>query len=194
MDPNSNAPKAANPDKWKPGKYKAKAIDWGVTKTSAGLPQVSVLFEYQQPGDMPGVQEVRQLIWFGSFKEKAAERSMEVLEMLGLKQAPYPAMEIGREGKALDETIEVEVVVEHRVDLKGVRRAGIAWVNRLGGRGIDSRLEQGEGAQVFAPVNDAYLNYLRSKGVQPQQPKQTIADQIHAPKAQGTLGDDDIPF
>jgi hypothetical protein len=197
--PNSGGTKAtSNPDRWKPGKYKAKPVDWMATKTQAGLPQVTVLFEYEQDGDMPGKKETRQLSWYGSFKGGALERTIESLEMLGLRQPPYPAMESGREGGALDVNAEVEIVVEHRIH-NGVRRAGVAWVNRVGGRAMESKLEAGEGQQVFAEANQAFLAYMQQKGIQPKAAAPAAAaaqpGTIGAtPPPQGNLGDDDIPF
>lgn len=202
MEPQTQA-KTSNPDRWKPGKYSpAKPVDWMVTKTNAGLPQVAVLMEYKQPGDMPGTEEVKQLTWYGSFKDGALERTLEILEMLGLRQPPYPAMESGREGAALDVNAEAEVVVEHRVDQKGVRRAGVAWINRVGGRGIDSKLQPGEGAQVFAQANQAFTGYLAAKGIKVEAPAaaapaaaaplQNLGQQI----ASGTanFSPEDVPF
>lgn len=191
--------KVADPNRWKPGKYKGKPIDWMVTKTQAGLPQVSVLFEYLQPGTMPGTTESRQLTWFGSFKGGALERTLEVLALLGLRQAPYPAMETGRDGKALDENAEVELVVEHRIKDGGEMRAGISWVNRIGGRGLQSKFEGAEAAEIFAQANQDFLAYMQKEGLQPVKPSTatpgkapTIADNIAS--GTGTLSEDDLPF
>lgn len=197
MEQPNTTPKIANPDRWKPGKYKAKPIDWMATKTKAGLPQVAVLFEYKQPGEMPGApEESRQLTWYGSFKGGALERTIENLELLGLKQPPYPAMESGREGGALDIETEVEIVVEHRIDQNGVRKAGVSWVNRLGGAGLESKLTPGEGQAVFAEANQAFLAHLQSKGIKAPAaaPAQAQKGPAAPPAAQGNLGEDDIPF
>jgi hypothetical protein len=200
--------KVVDPSKWKPGSYKARPIDWMVTKTAAGLPQVSVLFEYEQAGDMPGTLEKRQLTWYGSFKGGAQERTIESLAMLGLRQPPYPAMESGREGKALDEAAEVEIVVEHRKDLNGVTRAGVAWVNRIGGRGLQSKLEAGEGNQVFAEANQAFEAFLKANPLPPRAGAPAATGQAQATGSQGgatkaapltggptpSFTEDDIPF
>lgn len=182
----------ADPNRWKPGKYKAKAVDWNCSKTKEGLPQAVVLFDYQQPGPSPGTTEARQLMWFGSFKGGALERTLETLAMLGLRQPPYPAMEKGRDGKALDENIEVEIVVEHRLNNQtGQLRAGISWVNNIGGRALESKLAEGEGTVVFAEANTAFEAYLAREGITAAKP--TLAQEI-ANKTPGTLSEDDIPF
>jgi hypothetical protein len=183
-------PRIIDPNKWKPGKYRAKALDWGVGKTKAGLPQVIILFEYNQQGDAPGTTESRQLMWFGSFKEKARERTLGVLVNLGLR-GPVSTMENGRDGKALDETKEVEIVVEHRADESGKIRAGVAWVNEIGGRGVQSKLAEGEAKALFADVDAAFMATLAEKGIEMAKPAQTPA-QAAAPA--GTLTDEDVPF
>lgn len=103
----------------KPGAYLAKAVDWGISQTQAGLPQAVICFRYEGGGD---------LLWFGSFKEKAVERTIETLVLLGLKGA-VEDLATGVQGKALDMTKEVEIVVEEKADSTGKPRIGISWVN-----------------------------------------------------------------
>lgn len=173
--PNQNAAAAGAPGaktpvdhtKWTPGKYKAKPIDWGTAKTAEGLPQVKVLFTYTQKNPTTGADEAKDLMWFGSFKGGALERTMETLFGLGLRQNPA-SMESGRDGKALDETVEVEIVVEHRIDNKGQMRAGISWVN-FGNRKMGS-LDPNESKTVFAQANAEYMNFLAKQGVHASAP------------------------
>jgi hypothetical protein len=185
---------AADPDKWKPGKYKAKAVDWGASKSKEGLPQAVVLFEYQQPGAGPGVTEHRQLMWFGSFKGGARERSLETLMSLGLR-GPVSEIELGRDGKALDPELEVEVVVEHRI-YNNVRKAGIAWVNQVGGRGIArDKFAPDEARALFADIDQEFMATLMAKGLtpksQPQAAHQTPGQQA---MQTGMFNEEDIPF
>lgn len=190
-----------DPNHWTPGKYRAKAIDWACTKTAENLPQVTVLFGYEQPGKMPGTVEPRQLMWFGSFKGGALERTIESLFALGLRQAPYPAMESGHNGKALDINAEVEIVVEHRANTKtGEIRAGIQWVNSLD-RGMMKKLDGNEAASMFAPVNDQFAAYLAGRGVTPSAPQAStgaVANSGPMPgmgvMEQPRFTENDIPF
>jgi len=164
----AGAPGARTPvdhTKWAPGKYKAKAIDWGTAKTAAGLPQAKVLFTYMQKNPLTGAEEAKDLMWFGSFNGGALERTMETLFGLGLRSDPS-TMDSGRDGKALDETVEVEIVVEHRIDNKGQMRAGISWVN-FGNRKMGS-LDANEAQTVFAQANAEYRIFLSKQGVQPK--------------------------
>lgn len=184
-----------DPDKWKPGKYTAKAVDWGVSKTKEGLPQVIVLFEYAQTGSLGANPETRQLMFFGSFKGGAKERTLETLLNLGLR-GPVVSLETGRDGKALDHEQEVEIVVEHRV-FNDQKRAGIAWVNKLGGRGIQQKLDSNEAKTLFSDLDNEFLATLAAKGLKPKVTlavcggTKTIAQKV---QEQGTLGEGDIPF
>jgi|SRR5665213_1304371 len=212
--PNQGAPAAGaagaktpvDHTKWSPGKYKAKAIDWGTAKTKEGLPQAKVLFTYIQKNPTTGAEEAKDLMWFGSFKGGALERTMETLFGLGLRADPS-TMDSGRDGKALDETVEVEIVVEHRVDQTGQMRAGISWVNS-GNRKMGS-LDAQEAQQVFAQANAEYRIFLAKQGVSPNAtapagataagaprngagPAPTIAQAIAAPAS--TMTEEDLPF
>lgn len=180
--PQQTGRQISDPDRWKPGKYKAKAIVWSISKTKAGLPQVVILFEYQQG------EESRQLMWFGSFKDKAKDRTLETLFNLGLRSAPS-SLESGREGGELDVNQEVEIVVEHRIGQDGVRRAGIAWVNQKG-RGLESKLAQGEAKALLASVDSEFMATLISKGEKPRE--KNLAQKLE--QEQGMLGESDIPF
>lgn len=181
--------KVSDPNRWKPGKYRAKAVDWLTSKTKDGSPQVDILFEYQQPGEQPGSTEQRQMIWYGSFKGGARERTMETLFNLGLR-GPVSTLETGRDGKALDAEKEVEIVVEHRV-YNGILRAGIAWVNEIGGRGLQNKLAEGESKALFADIDQEFLATLAQKGAEVKGAPATPAQKT-APAA--TLSEEDIPF
>ena len=68
---------------------------------------------------------MRELTYFGSFKEKAAEHTIKALVVCGLQGAnPAGPLEIGK---------EVSIVVELDKDLEGNDRNVIRWVNKLGG-------------------------------------------------------------
>lgn len=179
--------KIVDPNKWKPGKYKAKPIDWGVTKDKSGNPRVMVLFEYQQKNDH-GQDERSTIMWYGSFNGGARERTMESLMYMGLKTGPS-ALEAGPEGKALDENNQVEIVIQHR-SFEGVVRAEVAWVNALGGRGIESTLAKGEAQSLFAGIDAEYKAMLSRDGQKPAENK-TPAQQA---MTQGTFSEEDIPF
>lgn len=134
--------------KHKPGTYLAKAADWSITKTQSGLPQVSVLFRYQEDASSP-----RELIWWGSFKETVVERTIETLVALGLK-GPLEGLAEGLPGGALSTEKLMEIVVEHRQDNSGNVRAGISWVNDpQRKRNLGTPMSKAEAAQALKGWN-----------------------------------------
>lgn len=106
-----------------PGSYPAKLIDWAITETKAGDPQVACMFSYVQDG------KPLTLTWYGSFKEKAVQRTLDTIKMLGLKGTDLSILADGCQGKGLDLSKSVEIVVEVNADMLGRQRAQIKWVN-----------------------------------------------------------------
>lgn len=106
-----------------PGSYTGKLIDWAVTQTKAGMPQIVCMFEYLQDG------KPLRLSWFGSFQDKAVQRTFDTLRFLGLKGNDLSVLADGVQGKGLEVGKVANIVVEIRTDLNGKPRAGISWVN-----------------------------------------------------------------
>lgn len=106
-----------------PGSYPAKLVDWAITQTKAGEPQVVCMFQYVQDG------KPLSLNWFGSFKEKAVQRTLDTIKLLGLKGTDLSILADGCQGKGLELGKQVEIVVEIKPDMTGKIRAGISWVN-----------------------------------------------------------------
>jgi hypothetical protein len=103
----------------KSGRYKAKVVDHGITKTKAGDPQATVRFELETSVGY------RELTWFGSFNGGAVEHTVRALVNCGLKGSnPAGDLEIGK---------EVSIVVEIDKDQNGNDRNVIRWVNAPGG-------------------------------------------------------------
>jgi hypothetical protein len=123
----------------KAGRYKAKVIEHGITETSKGLPQAAIRFGFETD------EGYKELVWFGSFKDKALEFTLQTLVNCGLKgNNPADPLEIGK---------EVSIVVEVDKDQDGHDRNIVRWVNKLGGVGnklddmtAKSKLERFSGA------------------------------------------------
>lgn len=105
----------------KAGRYNAKVVDHGITETKNGDPQAAIRFGFEtQDG-------YKELVWFGSFKEKALEFTLQALVNCGLQGTnPAGPLEIGK---------EVSVVVDINKDHEGKDRNVVQWVNKLGGIG-----------------------------------------------------------
>ncbi|MFZ8933688.1 MAG: hypothetical protein ACO2ZP_07310 [Bacteriovoracaceae bacterium] len=116
------------------GKYLAKIIDFGFTKTSKDKLQVAVKFGIE---DEEGAK--RTIVWFGSLNQgKAREITIKQLLRCGLKGNDIRILSKGLEGKGLDVETEVEVEIIQIEDQKGNLRNKVQWINSLGMKKIDA--------------------------------------------------------
>ncbi len=103
----------------KAGRYNARVAEHAITETKSGDPQATIRFEFET------TEGLRQLTWFGSFKEKALEHTLKSLVVCGLEgNNPSGPLEIGK---------EVSIVIEVSKDQNGDDRNVVRWVNKLGG-------------------------------------------------------------
>ena len=128
------------------GSYLARPVDWGISKTKAGLPQVTVCFRYKGADGQD-----RDILWFGSFKDTVVERTVDTLMAMGLKGS-LETLADGVPGAALNSGSEMEIVIEHRVDQNGVKRAGVAWVNDPAKSRIE-KISKAEAGSLLSGVN-----------------------------------------
>jgi hypothetical protein len=151
----------------KPGRYKARLIDHGVSKTKAGDPQAVARFEFETSAGY------REMTWFGSFKEGAIEHTLRALVTMGLKGSnPAGALEIGR---------EVSIVISVDKDEKGVERNRINWVNSLGG--IQNKVDQREASAMLERYSGAVMALKERDGVPVE--KKAAGDDERFPWDQG---------
>jgi hypothetical protein len=141
--PLSNGSKETGMPVNKPGSYPGKLIDWAITETKDGSPQVVCMFEYLQDG------KPLRLNWFGSFKEKAYERTIEALRFLGLQGVDLSILADGAMGKGLTKDKVADIVVEVRPNLTGKLVAGIAWVNNPHEANIPKKVSRDRAAQLL---------------------------------------------
>lgn len=146
--------------KHRPGTYLAKVVDYGISKTQAGLPQVVVCFRYMDEN------QNKDILWFGSFKDTVVERTVDTLVALGLKDK-LEDLAGGIGSGALNPNKEMEIVVEERADLKGVLRTGVAWVNDPSVQRGPQKISREEASQLLSGVNAVLM---RKKIMTPETP------------------------
>lgn len=150
----------------KPGRYTAKVVEHGITETKNGDPQAAIRFSFEAEGKQ------RELVWFGSFKEKAAEFTLQALVNCGLQgNNPAGPLEIGK---------EVSIVVDVDQDQKGNDRNVVQWVNKLGG--IGKKIDDSAAASKLERFSGAIMAIKQREGIGPEN---------HAPQ---TNYDDEIGF
>lgn len=106
-----------------PGKYTAKVLDYGISGTKAGDPQVSVKFGFGS----------QSMIWNGTLKQgKGQEITLKSLIVLGLTNPDKIAdLADGLKGNTLDLTKEVEIDIQPDT-YEGNTTLKIKWINEPG--------------------------------------------------------------
>ena len=112
-------------DKIPNGRHQARVIDYGLTETKAGDPQVRVKFKLVGDGS--------EITWFGSLKEgKASEITIDSLLVCGLHGTDLLILEGGSGSGALNEEKIVSIVVEDE-EYNGKTTTKVKWINSLDG-------------------------------------------------------------
>jgi hypothetical protein len=143
----------------KPGKYQARLANYWIGKTSAGLPQAELLFEFEIDG------EPRELIWFGSFKEKARPYTLKALLYCGMKGDDPTSIADGPEGGALELGKEVLITIARETDDKGNPRLRINWINPLGGAHFRERVNRGDLRNQLASLKGEMAAVRKETGI-----------------------------
>jgi hypothetical protein len=122
------------------GKFKAKISDYGLKETKEGKPYIAVWFAVEGSGDVS---------WNGYMSEKAIERTLKTLAICGLK-GPLEAIADGPLGRALDQTVEVEIEVELKPGLKDPTKKfpQVKWVNAVRGAKFDAAVSASAKAKL----------------------------------------------
>lgn len=165
------------------GKYRAKAVEWGLGESSNGTPQIAIKFELLD-------YDNSFITWYGAFTEKAlpwTEKAMRVCGWVG-----YDLEQLDTLG-----TNEVELVVvnEEYPEGSGQFYSRVKWVNPAGGIGLKKQMDAG-GMKAFAESMKAKLMAL-NPGQAQQQARAAAAVRTAQQVLNGGVGgpdDDDIPF
>ncbi len=155
-----------------PGRYNARAIEWGLGKTSTGKERVAVQLELTDPSVLG-----RRLTWYGYFTEGSLPHTVKALRALGWQGADLSVLD------GLDRN-DVSIVVEHE-DYEGKTQVRVKWINEPGSLGVKTPL-QGDEAKSFAARMKANILALEQGQAKPNNAKPS--------PARPTKQTDDIPF
>lgn len=104
----------------KPGKYKAKINEYGVTLTKAGQPQVRVQFS---------VENGESISWFGGLASEAQQAiTTKALFTMGANTSTIEKVELGKSGGALNSTKTYELVIEEN-EYQGKKSMRVKFIN-----------------------------------------------------------------
>lgn len=135
-----------------PGQYVGQLVEYAITKTKDGHPQVVGIFDFK---DSSGGQF--QQAWFGTFKAgKGREFTMRTLQLLGFdaERMEVSSLALGVDSGVLSLTKKVSLTVEDQANQNtGEIQSRIAWVNDLGGPLLAKRLGQAEAADILSRMS-----------------------------------------
>lgn len=95
--------------------------------------QVAVRFRIEG-----GAEDGQEIVWYGFFTDKTAERTLEALRFCG-----WDSDDIGEVSTEVVGRNLIKIVVEHD-DYNGKVRAKVAWVNRAGGPLVKNQMNEGQ--------------------------------------------------
>jgi len=141
------------------GKYRARGCEGALAETSSGNTQVAIDLEITEEGEHEGQHRT----WYGSFSEKAMERTLKSLRLLGWEGDDLSNL------TGIDRN-DVWVTIVHEEDLEGNPRDRAAWINGSPGLAISKPLDQ-ESAKAFAERMKGHV--LAQKQREPGPPAST---------------------
>lgn len=164
-----------------PGVHKVVVVSHQLGKSGTGTPHVAVLFE-DPAGD--------RITWYGYLSDKALERTIASLEILGWDSAEHDGRIESLNGTGILADNEAEIVVELE-EYNGDVRPKVKWVNRPGG---------GMGEAMGADEAATFSATLRQKILSAKGPKATTKPAAVRKPVPATAGkpltepDDGLPF
>lgn len=163
-------------DLYPEGRVPARCVEWALTETNSGAPQVFLRFKALDGSEPPP--------YFGSFSEKALVHTLKALRACGWTGADVTTLDDAHCG--LDAN-EVSLVVAHEV-YEGVTRAKTKWVNAPGA--ALTPLDPAKKASFAAQLKGQILALEQGK---PSAPAPKPNGKPAAPPP-GHPADADIPF
>jgi hypothetical protein len=137
------------------GKYEARVIDYGVSQTKAGDPQVMVKFKLVLDGS--------EITWFGSLKEgRPQEITFDTLQrVLAMQGDDLDALNGGSGSGILDEKKVVMLVIASE-EYQGKLYTRVKWVNEIG-QPVKKNLDR-ESIQKLKSLNAAFKARRKETG------------------------------
>jgi hypothetical protein len=151
------------------GTHQGRIIDYSITSTKAGDPQVTILF-----GIDPADGGHYELQWNGSLKEgKAREITFKALKACGLRGYDIEPLADGVTSGALDTDATVNLVVEYETNPdSGKQYPRIRWINRAAS--IQNKFSRNEVKIKLGALNlkGDFMRIAQEQGItDPQKPK-----------------------
>jgi len=138
-----------------PGKYNAKVVDYFMSETRAGNPQVVLKFM---------MEDGNTIYHYMSLSEKAQPYTAKTLAVLGYEGQDVNLLADGPKTNILNLSKTVELVLDNE-EWNGKVNLKVKWVNELGGTNF-KKLAKEEAAKKLIGVDlRGHLAELKAQGV-----------------------------
>ncbi len=175
-------------------KHYARGIDVELGVSDTGKEQVAVRFKIEG-----GKDDCEEIVWFGYFTDKTAERTLESLRYCG-----WDTFDLGDLSAEVIGRNIVQIVVEHE-NYQGKVYAKVAWVNKAGGPLLKSQMDDAAKREFAARMRSLAMGIdpKLAKGSPTAPTSQRMPHRAANNRHQGaqdpgfedaTFTDDDIPF
>lgn len=169
-----------------PGTYRARVVNYALSSTKAGNPQVEVLFEFSSGS------EHHQIRYWGQLSEKALPytlKNLVTMGYLGTTNEDFSKLADGVESGIMDLSTEVELVLESEPNDQGKSYLKVKWINAPGG-GFKQGMTRDQAKVKLGTLNLAgQIAMIRQEIGVPAKPKQRFQNVSVAPQ-QEPMGDD----
>lgn len=167
-----------------PGRYKARAVSWGLGHSQKGTPQIAIELQV-----LEGQCEGESMTWYGSFSEAAHPYTFNSMRTLG-----WEGDDLGDLSTLNKNEVQITVAEE---EYNGEVNLRVKWINPLGGLALKDPMKPDQIKAFAARMKGAAV---ASRGGSPfaGKPKNqsrggSTARDEHAPR-EPAPADDDIPF
>lgn len=160
------------------GRHDVQVISHVLGRSGTGTPHIAVLFE-----DVNG----DRITWYGYLTDKALERTIESLQILGWDPAEHGGDLSSLNGTDLLAGAECEVVVEAE-SYEGETRMKVRWVNQRGGGGLGAPMDASEAATFASQLRGKIMGAAKPMPSKEPGPAKAPAGSVEDDP------DDDLPF
>ncbi len=174
-----------------PSTYRSRVVNYTISTTKAGNPQVEVLFEFSQGEGVNASHH--QMRWWGQMSEKALPYTLKNLITMGYRgtsNEDFAKLADGVESGMIDLSTEVDLVLENETNEEtGKSFLKIKWINAPGG-GFKAGMTREQAKVKLGMMNIAGQLAMIRQEIGAPTPKKTTAPAASGPPA----GHDDFSF
>lgn len=171
-----------------PGDYRAKPVDWGLSKTNTGKNQVYVDF---------ALENGKYKKWYSMLDKsnpKGLDITLKALLAMGFYGTDVSILAEGRQGAALDKNKEVKLVLENE-EYNGKTSLKVRWVNPI--YDVKNKLDRAGAVQAFEGLDFGgdLLRLQEETGIEnAKRPSEEHNSQGTGQTTDANFTADDIPF